>query len=131
MTTKHTAEQKAEALAQLHEWLQPGDKVYSLVTHVSRSGMSRSIKFFIARANEIISLDWYLVRVLGLPFDRNNGGLKVSGCGMDMCFHTVYNLGRAMWPDGFPTPAGYWRNREFQPGETDPDGGYALKSSAF
>ena len=52
---------------------------------------------------------------------HTTGGLVIGGCGMDMGFHVVYNLGRAMWPDGTPDPHGT-RN-----GEPDRDGGYALK----
>jgi hypothetical protein len=44
----------------------------------------------------------YLVaRALGERIDRNNGGVKVSGCGMDMGFSLVYNLSHVLYPDGF------------------------------
>jgi hypothetical protein len=45
----------------------------------------------------------------------------VGGCGMDMCFHTVYLLGLAMWPQGTPEPHSR-RN-----GTPDSNGGYALR----
>ena len=41
-----------------------------------------------------------------------------------MGFALVYNLGRTLWPQGFDTPEGYWRN---EPLDHDPDGGYALR----
>ena len=30
---------------------------------------------------------------------RDGSGVRVSGAGMDMGFHLVYSLGRAVWPD--------------------------------
>ena len=110
--------QRTEALARLHEILKPGDTVYTVLRHVSRSGMMREISV-IGPNNEDIT--WHVMHVGGYRRSDKTGGLRVSGCGMDMGFHVVYNLGRAMWPDGTPEPHGT-RN-----GEPDRDGGYALK----
>lgn len=66
--------------------------VYHSVTHVSRSGMSRSIKFYIIRDGQPLSID-YLMAASGTgSLDNKNGGIKVHGCGMDMGFNSVYNL---------------------------------------
>ena len=46
MTKAQKAEQ-AEAIAKLREWLKPGDTVYTVLEHVSASGMSRTIKVVI------------------------------------------------------------------------------------
>ena len=110
--------QRTEALARLHEILKPGDTVYTVLRHVSRSGMMREISV-IGPNNEDIT--WHVMHVGGYRRSDKTGGLRVSGCGMDMGFHVVYNLGRAMWPDGTPEPHGT-RN-----GEPDRDGGCALK----
>ena len=110
--------QRTEAHARLHEILKPGDTVYTVLRHVSRSGMMREISV-IGPNNEDIT--WHVMHVGGYRRSDKTGGLRVSGCGMDMGFHVVYNLGRAMWPDGTPEPHGT-RN-----GEPDRDGGYALK----
>jgi hypothetical protein len=59
---------------------------------------------------------------MGDRFDRNREGIVVGGCGMDMGFHLVYNLGATLWPKGTEKPHGT-RN-----GEPDTSGGYALKS---
>lgn len=47
--------------------------------------------------------------------------IKIGGCGMDMGFALVYELGMKLWPDGTPEPHGQ-RN-----GEPDSNGGYALR----
>lgn len=90
---------KAEAIAQLREWIKPGDTVYTVLRHVSRSGMQRIIGVVM----DAPMLDrTYLVGVaLGYSFDDNRNGLRVTGCGTDMGFEVVYNLGRVLFPDGF------------------------------
>lgn len=60
-----------------------------------------------------IALDW--------SRDDKTGGVRVGGCGMDMGFHLVYQLGSVLWPKGTKKPHGK-RN-----GEPDYSGGYALK----
>jgi hypothetical protein len=102
MTKKQETEQEtARALEYLRELLPPGAKVQTVLRHVSRSGMSRSISCLVAKDDQIHAIDWAVARVTGYKFDRNNGGLKVGGCGMDMGFALVYNLSSALYRDGF------------------------------
>jgi hypothetical protein len=55
--------------------------------------------------------------------DGKREGLRVSGCGMDMGFDIVYNLGRFLFPKGDgKTVTG--RNGDTKP---ETDGGYLLK----
>jgi hypothetical protein len=70
-------------------------KIMACVTRVARSGMSRRISFAaINNAGEIERLNFYLSKLLGL--NLNDDGLKVSGCGMDMIFHTLTCLNYAI-----------------------------------
>lgn len=119
--TKAQIAERDEAIAELRKRLKPGDRIYAIVRHVSRSGMQRSISLTIARKGEIESLDFWASRALDLRIDRKNGGIKIDGCGMDMGFQLVYMLGSALWPHGTSKPHGR-RN-----GEPDSTGGYALK----
>lgn len=93
------------ARARLAEMLKPGDRIATSVMHVSRSGLSRSIGLQIAIIEDgkprVCDISWQVAAALGWRFDNKNGGVSVSGCGMDMCFHTVYTLGRVLFPDGF------------------------------
>lgn len=102
MSGKVTKAEKAEAIAKLREILKPGDTVYTILRHVSRSGMTRSISCVVRGAEGPYDIDWLVRRALGLPFDRNRGGVKVGGCGMDMGFHLVYSLSRVLWPGCAP-----------------------------
>ena len=61
-------------------------------------------------------------------------GLIVGGCGMDMGFEIVYNLGRTLWPDGAPCVGEKCQSNDHHNGDWDytagklhRDGGYALK----
>ena len=109
---------KKHSMEMLHKFLQPGSTVYTV-----RPGMSRQIDFYTFQDNIKIYLTGYISDVLETPRDAKSGALRVSGCGMDMGFSVVYNLGRVLFPGGFDTTHG--RN-----GDTsghDNDGGYALK----
>ena len=67
-------------------------RVYADVTHVSNSGMSRNIKFVaITKKGDYRPLTWYVAKALGYTL-RDDGTIKVYGCGMDMIFNTLYNL---------------------------------------
>ena len=64
-----------EAIAKLRELLHPGDTVQTILRHVSRSGMSRSISPVIA--GEDVS---YLVApAVGYSLDRKHGGVRMGG----------------------------------------------------
>lgn len=124
--TKAQLAEQAEARETLRGILSPGDKVQCVLRHVSRSGMSRDIDFYVVQVDDhgkpfMRYLTGYIATALDYPMAKSRG-MKVGGCGMDMGFHVVYNVGRVLWPNGTPTPHGR-RN-----GEADSDGGYALKS---
>ncbi len=94
-----------EAIARLRAMLKPGDKVTTTVLHVSRSGMSRSIQCQAIEkdasgAPYIADISWLVARATGNRLD-DRGGVIVTGCGMNMCFSLVYDLGRTLFPDGF------------------------------
>ncbi len=84
--------------------------IKGVVTAVSQSGMSRRIKFFtidtwtkynsdgnkqdLPYVREVTHL---VGRALGWSW--NDRGVQVSGCGMDMVFHSVYTLSRVLYRD--------------------------------
>lgn len=129
---KFTKEDKARAFENLRAWLKPGDTVYTICRHVSSSGMSRVISLVVVlppkKKGDRVSMihpNYAAAAVLGYPLVTKNGhdGIRVGGCGMDMGFHLVYNLGRALWPNG---DGKFTRDRN---GDTGPetDGGYLLR----
>jgi len=95
---------KAEAKGKLAEMLPPGSEVYTIVRHVSRSGMMRVIDMvFVDREGRIVRVPPYLAEEAGFvyKFDTKQGGWKISGAGMDMGFELVYKLGYLVHGDGY------------------------------
>lgn len=99
-----------EARETLLQWIKPGDTVYTILNHVSASGMSRAIRVVLLKGEADGSVmqfhpNWSIGRLLGLRHWKKNGreqdALVLGGCGMDMGFHLVSNLSRALFPDGF------------------------------
>lgn len=119
MTTA-TKDERAEAVMHLRKILKPGDTVYTVLRHVSSSGMTRRIDLYVIRKNALMYLSGYAAKAIGLRRHRTREGIVVGGCGMDMGYHLVYELGAVLWPKGTPKPHGR-RN-----GEPDSEGGYAL-----
>lgn len=111
---------REESLAILREHFKPGQTVYTVLRHVSASGMSRDISVLTVEGNETRQWDYHVSRVLGYSRGKREG-LRVGGCGMDVGFAIVYELGAALWPHGTPEP------HSTRNGEPDTAGGYALK----
>jgi len=111
------------------EILQPGATVYTKLESVASSGMSRRLSVYIVRPAadnqpaRIANITESVAEVCGYTLQKNRAGLTVNGCGMDAGFLVVYNLGRALWPNGTDTP------HSTRNGKPDADGGYALNHS--
>lgn len=108
MSQSARKQEQQEAIERLREWLKPGDTVYTILRHVSRSGMQRVIGVKLIHDGNrrcgmdgIAELSYNVALALDMRFDRDREGVKIGGCGTDMGFEIVYNLGRALWPDGF------------------------------
>lgn len=117
---------KEDAIKRLRKLLPPGSKVYCLLRHCAKSGMSRRIDFFVIRKNTPTMITYAIKEALDNGYTVNKeGGLNVSGGGMDMGFAIVYELGTALYPKGFKLA----KNQHGRNGDTsgyDTDGGYSL-----
>lgn len=132
MQSKSSAERDA-AVAELREMFPAGSTVHTVLRHVSRSGMSRSISVVVCDSDGIRDVSYLVARALGDRIDRDRGGVKVGGCGMDMGFHLVYNLSATLYPDGFqccgercPSNDHLNGDRDYTP-HVHGSGGYALR----
>ena len=68
----------------------PETKVYARVESVAKSGMSRTISFYMIEGCELCNITGAIGEVTGHSRDRRTGGLRVRGCGMDMVWHALY-----------------------------------------
>lgn len=113
--TKAQKAERAEAIARMQEWVKPGDTVYTILRHVSRSGMQREIGVVLllpgdrreeadarhgGRTPVDVHPNYPVSVILGARTGKHDG-VVVGGCGMDMGFHLVYTLSRYLYPDGF------------------------------
>ncbi|MEM4658357.1 MAG: hypothetical protein QXX77_08060 [Candidatus Methanosuratincola sp.] len=81
-----------QAIEKLRELIKPGMKIYTVLRHVSQSGMTRWISVFIHDAEGIYCID-HLVAGAGIgKLSDKYDGIKVEGCGMDMGYAIVYKL---------------------------------------
>lgn len=123
---------RAESFEALCALIAPGKVIHSIVRSVSQSGMSRKISLFVTdKDGDIVDISWHVARVLDYTLDRDVFALKVKGAGMDMCFHLVYSLGHAMFPDGFTSTGRGQHGTYAEAGEHVANGGYALRSRAL
>lgn len=68
-------------------------KMLASVVSVSKSGMSRRIKFYYIHNGELqnaTSAVKFLRQAGAWDYDVIDKGFRVGGCGMDMIFHTLY-----------------------------------------
>ncbi len=120
------AEYDAERIAAL-DWLRdnirPGQTIYTILAHCSRSGMHRRVHVCTVIDGEIVRLNYRTALALDMRAGKDDA-LCVDGCGFDVGFQVVYNLGRVLFPNGGPDAT---NQRRGPTGEHDPDGGYQLR----
>lgn len=126
--------ERAEAIEKIREWFPAGSTVYTILRHVSRSGMQRSISVLVNDPEGPWDASGLVAKALGMTWDRDRGGIKIGGCGMDMGFSLVYDLGMTLFPNGVPcTGEGCQSNdhsngdRDYTAGKLHRDGGYAFR----
>lgn len=132
MTTKLEREYREK----LREILKPGDTVYTVLRHVSPSGMTRWIDAYSFEDDQASNKRWlsYWIAKAGIEsFDSRRDSIKAVGCGMDMGFHIVNSLGYALFPDGFECVGERCPSNDHSNGDRDYSphhhsaGGYALR----
>jgi hypothetical protein len=96
------ANDKLSAIKFLKKCFKKNRNVYTVLTHVSSSGMSRRIKVLIPTPEgKISNIGWYINRATGMRIHKNDHSIVMSGAGMDMGFALVYSLSSALYPDGY------------------------------
>lgn len=131
---RQSLEEQEQARETLRGMLRPGDRVYTILRHVSRSGMQRVIDVYIMEDGRLRWVGGLVAKAIGDRYDGNRRGLVVGGVGMDMGFHIAYSLGYALYGSGGWTCTGKGcpssdhsnGDRDYTPHQHT-DGGYAFK----
>ena len=133
--TKAQQAERTEAIEQLRTAMPPGTTVYTILRHVSQSGMMRHISVKTELEGQF---DWAVALATESKLAPREG-IKVAGAGMDMGFGLVYHLSRVLYPNGWECiakdlpenergrkcPSNDHSNREHLTHHKD--GGYALR----
>ncbi len=98
---RYTKTERDDSIVVLREWLHPGDTVFTILRHVSNSGMHRSITLVKIEVQdgrpEPLFLDYHAVRAMGWRFDKHHDGVIIAGSGLDMGSHLVSILSATLF----------------------------------
>jgi len=97
MSASEKKERKAESITRLQGLLSSGDTIYTILRHVSASGMSRTIAMYAVKDGRLIRLTGLAAFAMDRTFDAKRDGIKIAGCGMDMGFSLVYDLASTLF----------------------------------
>lgn len=102
MATKKQLQERAEAREELRGIVDPSRKVYTVLRHVSSSGMSRDISLFVTDGDGLRNITYKAAAALGERVRDVHGqwAIRMGGGGMDMGFELVYRLSWALYSTG-------------------------------
>jgi hypothetical protein len=94
--TKSVKQEAAQELGNILKDIQT-DTIYTVIRHVSTSGMQREISVKMIDAGRIIHLDYLVSTATGRKLGKH-GGIVMKGCGMDMGFALVDGINHLFSP---------------------------------
>ena len=106
-----TEEAKQHAIKQLRTILPKGSTVYTILKHISRSGMFRIIDLIYIKENQPWHVPYGLLEDIGFKYNSRHEGIARTGAGMDMGFDLVYSLSRKLY--GFEHDNAYALNHKW------------------
>ncbi len=94
MGKRESAIDREIAINNLKAMLTDGQRIYTIIRHVSRSGMRREISVAVIHHGGVHSIDYDASQALGAR--QGKRGIICNGCGMDMGFDLVNRLEHAL-----------------------------------
>ena len=99
---KPNKEEKAILKKDLKKYVKKGSTVFTtLGKDPSSSGMYRHIKLLVINKKRILNLSYSVGQLTGWTYKDKTNSIGVGGCGMDMGYHLVHNLGYHLYDDGY------------------------------
>lgn len=76
-----------------------GNVLYANIRHVSASGMTRKISFYLVSGGELIDVTYHVANAVGYKVQNHHGFnvINVQGVGMDMAFKVTYDLSATLF----------------------------------
>ena len=81
--------------------LKKDETIYCFTRHVSKSGMTRHISFYVMRDNKPSWINYKIEKTLGYKPNKYLDAIVVRGCGMDMGFKVVDDLSHKLFGEGY------------------------------
>lgn len=103
--------ERVQAIEKLRDLFAGDEKpvIHTITRHVTASGMTRDISLIYVKGGAIHNITYWAALALEWQLSEKSGNraIRVSGCGMDMGFHTVYTLSRVLYRNTTESDAGY------------------------
>lgn len=96
-----TIAERDSAISGLRKKLPQGTVIYTILRHVSTSGLSRWIDLYYVSDNLPLRITWSAAQATGSSYSRNHEAIKAEGAGMDMGHAVVYHLSQVLHGDGY------------------------------
>lgn len=77
--------------------IKKNQNIHSLIIHQSSSGMKRVVRIFVIHRDMIVDISGIIAKSIGYTFDRNHGGINVSGTGFDAGDEIVRGLSYSLF----------------------------------
>jgi hypothetical protein len=98
----------AEFETDLRDMLENNPNVYTILRHVSTSGMKRAIDLIVIDEGKPRNISYAASIVMGWRMDGKHGGIVANGCGTDMGFSLVNNLSMRLYcPEKYDHDSAY------------------------
>ena len=93
---------KEKLIEDLKDLLPVGTKIYTILRHVSKSGMQRQISAFFwdDELHDMREISYNVAQILGRRINDKSFGVVCNGTGMDMGFEMVYSLAQTLYGCG-------------------------------
>jgi hypothetical protein len=114
-----TKAEREEARRDLRALLPAGSTVYTVLRHVSRSGMSRNLDCYALTTDGdgkawIRRITWQVCKATGHRYNTKAEALTITGCGMDMGYSVVNDLAIGLYcPDVYTHEGAYSLRHEW------------------
>ena len=91
MSTKEQLQERKEAQERLRKMLHPGQTVYTILRHTSKSGMTKHISVVIVKAGELQEITFLVAQAMGEKLTPK-GHIKVDSTGRRFVTSLAYKL---------------------------------------
>lgn len=92
--------EKETAKEFLIKLLSKKNTIYSLVRHISKSGMCREIDFFCCENNDLVRITYEISKVLKSKIGKT-GGIRIKGCNTDLTIGLINELSMSLFDKSF------------------------------